>query len=68
MGLSRKKHVELWVHVENEGFGYYMLYYGPDMEALVKLGFNAKKIEEAIKLFKNIEAKINEAQEFEEQF
>lgn len=65
--LSKKKHAELWAHVDNEGFGYYMLHYGPDLKAIEALGFPQDQVKAAIELFEKIEAKINEAEEFAEE-
>lgn len=64
--LSKKAHGDLWATVDNEGFGYYMLDYGPDLKAIEKLGFNRQELQKAIEMFKNIRSKINEGEEFYE--
>lgn len=62
--LSQKDHGDLWSKVCSEGFGYYMLHYGPDLKSIEKLGFNKKEVETAIKLFREIENEIGKGEEF----
>jgi hypothetical protein len=61
--LTHRELIDLWAQVENEGFGYYMMYYGPDLNAIEKLGFDRLAVIQAIKLFKDIEKEINKAEE-----
>ena len=64
--LSKKEHRDLFDRVDQEGFAYYMLHYGPDLDAIERLGFNKEEVEAAIKLFDAIEEKINEGQDLDE--
>lgn len=64
MKLSRKKHAELFLNMDSEGFGYYMLHYGPDIQAICKLGFLKDDVENAIKLFIRIEEAICEGEKY----
>lgn len=65
--LSKKEHIQLFHKVENEGFDYYMMHYGPDLEAIERLGFDSFKVEEAIELLKDIQEQINVAEQFLEE-
>lgn len=58
--LSKQEHADLADKVDVEGFGYYMLSYGPDLDAIERLGFDRKKVEDAIELMNEIEIAINE--------
>lgn len=62
--ITKQEHFDLWSKVDNEGFGYYMMYYGPDFELIEKLGFNKVEVEKAIELFKSIEDKIQEGESY----
>lgn len=55
---------DLWAKVDSEGFGYYMLHYGPDLNLIASLGFNKEEVEKAIKLFKAIEQKIDTCEQY----
>lgn len=66
--LSKKELGELFSKVDSEGFGYYMIDYGPDLEALERLGFNKSEVEKAIKLMSEIQDKIMEGEEYAEDF
>lgn len=67
--LSKKELADLWCKVDSEGFGYYMLFYGPDLDAIERLGFNRSEVESAIKILKDISEKISEGEEYaDEQF
>lgn len=61
---SKKELADLWCHVDNEGFGYYMLQYGPDLALIERMGFDRKQVEAAIKLFSAIEDKIMEGEQY----
>lgn len=63
--ITKKDHINLWNHVESEGFGYYMLHYGPDLKTIAKLGFDKDELEKACKLLHKVERAIYEAEEFE---
>lgn len=65
--VSNKELAELWVKVDSEGFGYYMMHYGPDMDLIERLGFDKSEVQAAIDLFEKIEEKINEGEEFAEE-
>lgn len=62
--LSKQEHAELWSKVDSEGFGYYMLQYGPDMDAIERLGFNRKEVEIAINTLSRVEEEIMRGEEF----
>jgi hypothetical protein len=53
--VTKKEKVQLFGMVDNEGFGYYMLDYGPDLKLLERLGFNRNEVEKAIKLLSDIQ-------------
>lgn len=55
---TKQELADLWCKVDNEGFGYYMLQYGPDLDLLERMGFDSKKIKEAIETFSEIEQAI----------
>jgi hypothetical protein len=62
-----KELYELWVQAcENEGFGYYMLDYGPDLDLIEKIGFDREEIEAAIHLFRKLQEKIMSFEELGE--
>lgn len=63
--VTDKERVNLWNVVENEGFGYYMLYYGPDLKLIERMGFNRKEVKAAIKLFSAIQMEIRKAEKLE---
>ena len=56
--LSDKEHYELFQKVDNEGFDYYMLYYGPELDLIERLGFDKKEVKNAINIFKKIHSEI----------
>lgn len=66
--LSKKECAALYYKVESEGFGYYLFDYGPDIEVISKLGFDKEKVIEAIKLLRQVQEKIYEAEEYAEDF
>lgn len=51
---------DLAAKVESEGFGYYMLQYGPDLDLIERMGYNRKQIEDAIALFEKLDNEIQE--------
>jgi len=55
---------DLWCRIDNEGFGYYMLHYSPNLDLIANLGFNKEELQKAIRLFKTIETKINECEKY----
>ena len=57
--LSKRERADLWYAVDNEGFGYYMLHYGPDLNAIERLGFDLKEVEAAIEVFRKVETAIH---------
>lgn len=61
--LTDQEKRQIWAHVDNEGFGYYMMHWGPDLNAIERMGFNRKKVEAAIKLFEEIESEIDTYEE-----
>lgn len=63
--LSDREKLDLWGAVDWEGFGYYMLHYGPDMDAIERMGFDRKKVEEACLLLKEIETEIMSYEEID---
>lgn len=46
--------------VDNEGIGYYMIHWGPDLDVIENLGFDREEVENAIQLFREIESKAEE--------
>ena len=58
--MNEEERMELASIVDNEGFGYYMLHHGPDLQAIESLGFDRAKVEEAISLLREIEDAIME--------
>lgn len=56
--LTNKEYYQLAQKVDSEGFGYYMFHYGPDMKVIERLGFDIKKVEEAIEVLAELEEKI----------
>jgi len=67
MKPTKAELIDIWYRVESEGFGYYMMYYGPDLELLERMGFDKQKIKEAIKLFAEIKEKISEGEKLAEE-
>lgn len=64
--LSKKDHYDLACKADNEGVSYYLMHYGPDMEAIEKLGFKKEEVDAAIKLFSELENAIMEGLDFYE--
>lgn len=62
--LTKKERGELYCKVDSEGFGYYMLQYGPDLEAIERLGYDRKEVEKAIELLSAIETSIMAGEEY----
>lgn len=62
--LTRKEHGELFAKVDSEGFGYYMLQYGPDIDAIERLGFDRKEVERAIEVLSAVENEIMKGEEY----
>lgn len=62
--LSKREHFELWAKVDSEGFGYYMFDYGPDLDAIERLGFDRKELEAAISLLSRVQDKVMEGDSF----
>lgn len=63
--LTNTEFYEIAQKVDNEGFFYYMAYYGPDYNAIKKLGFDVKSVEEAVKLLVKLDAKFTEGLDVE---
>lgn len=61
--LTKEEAEELFHTIDNEGFGYYLTNYGPDINLLVKLGFDK---EELTKLIQNLSQLENATYELEE--
>lgn len=60
---SKKIASDLFFKMASEGVSYYFTSYGPDYEALSKLGFDVEKIKEAIKgaqYLEDVHAKLEE--------
>jgi len=53
--LTKQEQIDLWSKVDAEGFGYYMLDYGPDLGLIERMGYNKQEVEKAIKLFSAIQ-------------
>ncbi len=51
---------DLACKIDMEGFGYYMMEYGPNLDLIEKLGFDKQEVQKAIDLFIKIEAQIME--------
>ena len=64
---SKKDLAQLWCSVENEGFGYYMLQYGPDLDLIERMGFDRKELEAAIKLMSAVEEAIDDCEQYVEE-
>lgn len=62
--LTKQEWGDLFAKVDSEGFGYYMLSYGPDLESIERLGFDRKAVEAACDLLGRVETKIMEGEEF----
>lgn len=56
--ITHEEHEELYFKVDNEGFEYYMLHYGPDIDLICKLGFEKEKVLECLELLRDIESAI----------
>lgn len=63
--LSQSEHAELAAKVDHEGFHYYMTNYGPDMDAIARLGFDVKEVEMAVDLLDRLESKIYEGLDYD---
>jgi len=62
--ITKKEHYKLFCKVDSEGFGYYMLHYGADLNKIEQLGFNREDVKNAIKLFKQLEEKIYQGEQY----
>lgn len=56
--VTDNEKVNLWQSVNSEGFGYYMLQYGPDLNLIERLGYSRDELDKAITLFSKIEREI----------
>lgn len=65
--ITKKEHANLYSNVENEGFGYYMFQYGPDIKTICKLGFDEKELKAAIKLLSSVEEEIYKGEIYAEE-
>lgn len=58
--ISKEKREDLFYKVDNEGFGYYMTQYGPDLDVIAKLGFDEKQLSDLCDLMSEVEEAISE--------
>lgn len=56
--LTKQEKLDLYHKVDNEGFGYYMFSYGPDLKLMERMGYDKKELEAAIKLLSSVEEDI----------
>lgn len=61
---TKKELADLWYKVDSEGFGYYMLDYGPDWDLIGRIGFDVEKVKSACALLEELQAKIDSFEEF----
>lgn len=64
--LSPQEHYELAANVDNESFFYYMAFYGPDMKAIERLGFDPKEVKNAVNYLVKVEEKISKGLDYED--
>lgn len=62
--ITKKEHEDLAAKVENEGFGYYMLDYGPDLTLIERMGFDRKKLDEALVLLGQVKDAIDDCEQY----
>lgn len=51
---------DLWYAVEGEGFGYYMLDYGPDLDLIERMGYNREELDAALALLGQLQDEIRD--------
>ena len=56
---TKSELTDLLDKVQNEGFGYYILDYGPDLSLLSRMGFDKKELTHAITLLREVQNAID---------
>lgn len=60
---TKRELADLWCKVDNEGFGYYMLYYGPDWELIGRMGFDVEVLKKACDELRKLGSAISDLEE-----
>lgn len=66
--LTKKEHYDLFCKVDSEGFDYYLMYYGPDLDLIERLGFDRDRLLEVVDFLRVLKREINVAESFSEDF
>jgi hypothetical protein len=60
---TKKELADLWCKVDSEGFGYYMLQYGPDWKLIERMGFDVDKLKAACDELRKLDNAISDLEE-----
>lgn len=58
--ISKREAEDLFYQIDNEGLGYYLTDYGPDIQLLSKLGFKQTDLEDLLSKLNQLKEACNE--------
>lgn len=64
---QKKQLADLYQNVDSEGFGYYMLDYGPDLKTIELLGFSKDLLKSTLDTMSKIQEAINDCERYTEE-